>query len=50
MNSDIGYSDHGVGYLDPDLHDPNIPHEDVEDDYDEFVEPWYLETEKEDNE
>lgn len=51
MNSeDIGYRDHGVGYLDPDRYDPRIPHEEVEEDYDEFIEPWYLETSKEDTE
>ena len=44
MNTkDIGYSDHGVGYLDPDLHDPAIIYsEDYENTVDEDYDLYYI--------
>ena len=39
----IGYSDHGVGYLDPDLHDPSIIYSDDYENYvDEFYDEYYI--------
>ena len=44
MKEEIGYPDHGVGYLDPDLHDPAILYsEDYPDTIDEYYDEYYIE-------
>ena len=49
MKEEIGYTDHGVGYLDPDLHDPAVIYSDdyentVDEDYDlYYIDALYLE-------
>lgn len=44
MDSDIGYSDYGEGYLNPDLHDSMVIYsEDYPNRVDEYYDEYYIE-------